>query len=437
MRRYGRPAGSLRGRVAGATLLVVAVTLVVLLLAVDALFGLLARNQAQDRLVDRAQFAVQLDRRKVMPDRLVRRVSGAGIEAVLVDLAGRRHTLGGFAADLGDLTLTRRLPGGGLLTLYADTETIDGPRTTLRMLMLVAGLLALAALGFVLPLALRRATRPMDDLAGLARQIAQGQRGKRLAPERTDTELGRTAAAFDSMLDSLEGAEQQARESENRSRQFLADVAHELRTPLAGIQATAEAVLQAPAAMPAEERERMQLLLVRETRRAGRLVDDLLALARIDAGLGLHREPVQLRALCEAEADRVMLRAPEITVAVEGEEAAVIGDAQRLGQIIANLLDNARRHTPPDGLVTVTVKAEAGEAVVDVADTGPGVPPSARDLIFHRFVRRDTTSGGAGLGLPIARGLALAHGGTLTCEESPSGAVFRLRLPAWADGSAP
>ncbi|MFI6501230.1 ATP-binding protein [Nonomuraea typhae] len=436
MRGYGWRSGSLRGRVTSSTLLVVAATLVVLLVAVDALFGFLATTQTEDRLADRVQFAVQLDRRNVRADRLVRRLSGAGIEVMLVDLAGRQHTLGDFQPNLGTPTLTRRLPSGALLTLYADTEAIDATRSTLRMLMLIAGIAALAALGFVLPVTIRHATRPMDDMAGLSRQIALGERGKRLTPERKDTELGRTAAAFDSMLDALEGAERQARESENRSRQFLADVAHELRTPLAGIQATAEAVLQAPQAMPAEERERMQLLLVRETRRAGRLVDDLLSLARIDAGLGLHREPVQLRALCEAEAEHVRLRDPDLMVTVAGQEAMVIGDAQRLGQVLANLLDNARRHTPPGGAITMTVARRDVHAVVDVTDTGPGVQPSARELIFHRFVRHDTASGGAGLGLPIARGLALAHGGTLTCEESASGALFRLKLPLWADGSA-
>jgi signal transduction histidine kinase len=272
-------------------------------------------------------------------------------------------------------------------------------------------------------------------MTGLARSITRGDRGRRLAPSRTDTELGRTAAAFDAMLDELEGAEAAARASEARTRQFVADAAHELRTPLAGVQAVAEAAI-APG-LPLEERERLHLLLLRETRRAGRLVDDLLVLARLDAGIELRREPVDVLELAEVEAERVRLLAPDRTVEVSGEPATVSGDAARLGQVLANLLDNARRYSGADGRIDVSVTAN-GWVTVLVADSGPGVPPEDRERIFDRLVRLDqartesgTPDGGAGLGLAIARGFARAHGGDLRCVEPADGkgAAFVLTLP--------
>jgi signal transduction histidine kinase len=295
----------------------------------------------------------------------------------------------------------------------------------------------------------RLALGPLDTMTALARSIAAGDRGRRLDPTRTDTELGRTAAAFDDMLDALEGAERQAKEAEAtaraeeaRTRQFVADAAHELRTPIAGLRAAAEAALSTRAT--GEERDRLHLLLIREAGRAGRLVEDLLALARIDAGLRLEHGEVELRGLAEAEAERVRLLAPNITVRVVGGPLTVPGDAQRLTQVLANLLDNARRYTPHGGEITITVDSreaagadgDAGPvARVRVADSGPGVPAVDRERIFDRLVRLDGARGrdsagfgrgGAGLGLAIARGIAHAHGGELHCDPD---SVFELTLP--------
>jgi two-component system, OmpR family, sensor kinase len=275
-------------------------------------------------------------------------------------------------------------------------------------------------------------------MTGLARSITRGDRGRRLAPSRTDTELGRAAAAFDGMLDELEGAERAARTaeataraSEARTRRFVADAAHELRTPLAGVQAVAEAV--ASPVLDAEERDRLTLLLLRETGRAGRLVDDLLVLARIDAGIDLRREPLDLLALARTEAERSLLVAADPPVTVQGAPVTVDADPTRLGQVLANLLDNARRYAGPGGRIAVAVGP--GPRVL-VTDTGPGVAPADRERIFDRLVRLDEArsahDGGAGLGLAIARGIARAHGGDLRCVDPPggTGAAFELTLPA-------
>lgn len=446
--------GSLRGRVTRTTLLVVGGVLVALLVAVDLAYGALARQQVTDRLTDRARFAWQMDVRDVPAQRIVRRVSGAGVDAQLVNSAGRRYLATGFYAPGDFVTVTRELPRSGRLTLTAGTGFIQESQLTLRVIITLTALVALAATALLLPLASRRTTRPMDELAGLARAVAAGERGRRLSPERTDTELGRTAAAFDAMLEALESAETRSRESESRYRHFLADVAHELRTPLAGVQASAESALHAPADQPRAESDRVHVMLAREARRAGRLVDDLLLLARVDSGLDLHYESVDISSVCVAEAERCQLRKRPAYVVVSGAAAPVPADAHRIGQVIANLLENAAKHGRCDreSPVRITVSDTAGYAIVDVADDGPGVPPSQRELIFHRFVRQHSgageSTGGAGLGLSIARGIARAHGGDLRCETSPldspdnpgsadnPGAVFRLVLPHQVRGRA-
>jgi signal transduction histidine kinase len=302
-------------------------------------------------------------------------------------------------------------------------------------------------------------------MTGLARSIAAGRRGGRLQPEREDTELGRTAAAFDEMLDALEGAEETARRSEatarhaeglarqaegaarqaegmareaegmareaegvarrseDRMREFVADAAHELRTPVAGLQTAAETLIQLGPDASAAQREELELLLVRESRRAGTLVADLLELSRIDAGLQLHLGPVDLRELAEAQVARLRLVAPEVTVEIHGA-ATVTADADRLTQVLTNLVDNARQAGAR------TVRITVGPTGVLVEDDGTGVPPAARERIFARLVH-GPHSKGAGLGLAIARGVARAHGGDLTVADRTDGlpgAAFHLQL---------
>ena len=341
--------------------------------------------------------------------------------------------------ERGGEVLRRELADGSQLTLVATDEQVTSAQRRLRRTMFLLSIAALTVAGLVMLLTTRFALAPLDAMTRVARSITRGDRGRRLGPTRTDTELGRTAAAFDAMLDELEGAERQARAaeavaraSEVRTRRFVADAAHELRTPLAGVQAVAEAVA-APTLAP-EERDRLNLLLLGEARRAGRLVDDLLALARIDAGIELRRDPVELLGLARDEAERVRLLADDRTVEVSGAPVSVSGDAPRLGQVLGNLLDNARRHTPSGGRITVRVSAGATASVL-VTDTGPGVPPADRERIFDRLVRLDEArtadDGGAGLGLAIARGIARAHGGDLRCVDPPegAGAAFELTLP--------
>jgi signal transduction histidine kinase len=427
---------SLRRRVTLTALAVLGVMLVGAVLAVQLLFAVATNRTANAILTDRAQLAQQLATQRVGPAELIRRIDERSVRAQLVLPTG--ETFGSLSASAPDAKVKRvRLGGSGpvkgaTLTLESESSLLSGARATLLRLSAFTGLAALVVTAVVLVFGVRFALSPLDTMTKLARSIARGDRGRRLSPSPGDTELGRTAEAFDEMLDALEGSEQ-------RTKRFVADAAHELRTPIAGLQAVADAMLQQHPDTAPEERERLQMLLGREARRAGKLVDDLLDLARIDAGIELHRQPVELRAMAAAQAERARLLHPELVIDVSGAEVTADVDPDRVAQIVANLVDNACQATPPGGRVSVTVGRIGDNAEILVADTGPGVPPAERERIFDRLVRlddaRDRRAGGSGLGLPIARGFARAHGGDLTCDQprgeqsGQPGALFRLVLP--------
>ena len=428
---------SLRRRVTLSVMIVLFAVMVTLVFTVDSLFAAQSSRDIETVLLDRARTAQQLAKtQKYSGNQLVRKVDGMGVQVLLTMPDGT--TFGG-EPDNGDRfkTVTRALPDGSTIKLFGDTTVLSAAQIRLRNLLLAVGLGALAVTAGALVFVVQRALAPLDAMTTLARSITGGHRGRRLNPLRTNNELGRTAAAFDDMLDSLEGAETTARASEERTKRFVADAAHELRTPIAGVQAVAEALMQTGLdEAGAEERDRMNLLLVRESRRAGRLVDDLLALARIDAGLELQLESVDLLALAEAEVSRSGLLAPDLDIEAEGIAVSVVGDPQRLAQVLVNLSDNARQATGPEGKVRLRVGVFAGRATITVKDNGPGVAFSDRERIFDRLTRldeaRDRRHGGSGLGLAIARGVARAHGGDLTCaapDPGEPGAAFVLSLP--------
>ncbi|NQX35419.1 HAMP domain-containing histidine kinase [Herbiconiux sp. VKM Ac-2851] len=365
-------------------------------------------------------------------------------------------------SDARLLTLRSELSDGSTLTLTADTATVGETLTQLRWIMLAASAAFLVVAAGALVLVVRRSLRPLETMTALARDIGDGDRGRRLHPTRPRTEIGRTARAFDEMLDGVEGAERAARdaelvardaeqtareaeaasqrselvavEAERRVRAFVSDAAHELRTPVAGMRAAADTLVRASVAPP--EQERLAMHVVREAARAGRLIDDMLLMARLDEGLTLALRPIGLREVAAAEVGRQRIRRPALELRVEApEEVPAQGDPERLGQVVANLVDNASRMTGGRGPVTITLSAEGRTARLEVADEGPGVPAADRERIFDRLVRldasRDTSGGGSGLGLPIARAIARAHGGDLTCAAPRTpGARFVLTLPA-------
>jgi two-component system OmpR family sensor kinase len=251
------------------------------------------------------------------------------------------------------------------------------------------------------------------------------------------------------MLDVLETSEQRAQHAaeaaqraETATRRFLVDAAHELRTPIAGIQVAAEQLAsnagQNDADTAARRQHRRATLLISDARRAARLVADMLDLSRIDAGLPLNVQDTDIASIVDAEADRAAMLAPQLTVTRTGQTALTVqADPTRVAQILSNLLDNARRHTPRGGQIIIDLTEQSSVTghlvVVTVTDTGHGIADEQRENVFERLVRLDTARtrdhGGAGLGLPIARALARAHGGDLICVSHQGGAQFRLTLP--------
>lgn len=485
---------SLRLRTVVAVLVLLAVLLAGLVVAVEAVLGARLRAQVEDRLRDRAAAAAALvgvldaddlaDRlsaqglsvRIVQPDGAAveagptpdqlrsgppdpaglpgpaprDRSSGSGTSgssgsggSSRSDGAGPTSASSGASVvssstreDDGVLTLRSVLDDGTRITLTTGTRDVQETLTQLGWVMggASAAFLGVAVVGVVL--VVRRALRPLDEVTATARSIADGDRGRRLRPARTDTEIGRVAAAFDEMLDAVEGAEAQAVAAEERVRGFLSDAAHELRTPVAGVRAAADTLVRSGGDDPATT-EVLAVHVVRQADRAARLVDDMLTMARLDRGIALDRRPTDLVPWLRAEVDRLELRLPGVTLRTElpvGTVPAVV-DPDRLAQVLGNLVDNAARATGGTGTVRLTVGTDHDEARIVVEDDGPGIPAEDRERVFERLVRlgesRDVRSGGAGLGLPIARGIAVAHGGTLVHGDGGTlgGARFVLRLP--------
>ena len=443
----GRPAGaaknqlntvSLRLRVTAAVMIVLAVMLVLLGIAVNAIFIAQSNRNLDALLTGQAQLARQLARSGAGPQQIVNRVQAGGVQAYLVLRNGTEFgTPITSGTAIKTTTITLNAPtrvDGASLALSVDAALVSEARRTLRRVLMITGVIALAVSAVLVAGAVRVALRPLDSMAALAKTISQGNRGYRLSPTRTDTELGQTAKAFDEMLDELEGAERRAQQAEERTRAFLADAAHELRTPIAGVQAAAETMLHHDDQLDRDERQHLQALLVREAERAGALISGLLAAARLDAGIDLDLAPISLPTLVHSELDRVRLLNPEATVTMSGPEVIARADAAKVSSILRNVIDNAMRAAGPQGELHVVVREQDQYAIAEFWDSGPGVPPSERERIFERLVRLDhgraNDAGGSGLGLAIARGYARAHGGDLTCEEPNGvGAMFRLVLP--------
>ncbi len=236
------------------------------------------------------------------------------------------------------------------------------------------------------------------------------------------TEQRRLAMSLQETLHALQQALDEAQQSDERSRRFLADAAHQLRSPVAGVRACAETLLRARGE---QDRDALLADLVRETARAGRLISSLLRLARVDQGVPSEPQPCDIVSLCQSEMDRTRVLAPELVVSMQVEELPIelpVLDPASVSEILSNLLDNARRHAATT--IRLRVGARDSQLQIVVADDGSGIPEESVDDVFERFVSLDG-KGGSGLGLPIARGLARRYGGDLTYDRHG----FLLALP--------
>jgi len=282
-----------------------------------------------------------------------------------------------------------------------------------------------------------RAMRPISALTATARQIAAtGDPSRRMPDPKADDEVGELAHTLEQMLRSLDAARTEREAAMKKQREFVADASHELRTPLTSVLANLE-LLQASLPEPQHEEDRAMIdSALRSSRRMSRLVADLLLLARADAGRVSKHRPCDLAEIAGNAAVELAPVLGDRDLEIENERAiAVEGNPDELHRMVLNLLDNAGRHTPAGARIDLRVREVGAEAVVEVADDGPGIPPRLREQIFGRFVRgegpADTAVGpGSGLGLAIVRAVAVSHGGTVEVGESGSGgALFRVRIP--------
>jgi len=322
---------------------------------------------------------------------------------------------------------------GRMIVAIPLRDSDDTLHRLLEIELLVAAvvLLALAVLAWwVVQLGLR----PLEEMGATAGAIAAGDLSRRVEVADERTEVGRLGLALNSMLGQIEVAFAERTASETRLRRFVADAAHELRTPLTSIRGYAELFRRGASTRP-DDLAKTMLRIEEGAARMGVLVDDLLLLARLDQGRPLERAPVDLTRLTAAAVDDLRVIAPGRPVVYESNGAVVVnGDEHRLRQVLANLLENARTHTPPTAPVEVSVAMVGDDALIEVQDHGPGMSPDEAGRAFERFWRADPSrarsSGGAGLGLAIVAAITHAHGGRAEVQtELGAGATFRVWIP--------
>jgi two-component system OmpR family sensor kinase len=345
--------------------------------------------------------------------------------------------------DYGDFRVIATPAVGGMVIVTGlSMNDVHDTQARLAVIMAVVAGCAVLAGGVVVWLVVRRSMRPLERVAATARQVTtlplhsgEVDLGIRVPAEDTDprTEVGQMGAALNQMLGHVSGALSARQKSESKVRRFVADASHELRTPLASIRGYAELAGRNPDDTPAV---RHALRRVRsESERMSTLVDDLLLLARIDAGRPLAHESVDLTLLAiDAVSDaraagpdhRWLLDLPE-------QPLCVVGDGARLHQVVANLLANARTHNAPGSTVVTGLRAERGTVVLTVADDGEGIAESLQGEIFGRFVRgeksRSRAAGSTGLGLAIVSAVTAAHQGTVAVSSRPGRTVFTVCIP--------
>ena len=337
------------------------------------------------------------------------------------------------SGDVHLRVLTVSVPGGGAIQFVRSLRNVDATLSQLKLLLTLLCLAGTLLAALFARLFSRRVIQPVTDLTAAAEHITQTEDLGRRIEVPGDDEVGRMAARFNTMLDTLEGSRRALDDSVEAQRQLVADASHELRTPVTSLRTNIE-VLLAGGELPDDDRRRLLEDVRAETEELGALITDVIELARGDEPLS-GVEEVQLDALVAETVARARRRRPTVTFATELEPTVVEGLPDRLGRAVANLVDNAAKYSPDDTVVEVVLR----DGELSVRDHGPGIPADDRPHVFDRFYRGATARGrpGSGLGLAIVRQVAETHGGRIAVEEGAGGGSrFVLTLPALATGEA-
>ena len=334
--------------------------------------------------------------------------------------------------------------GGQTVSLVAVLPLSRADEVAGRLLVVevVAVVLALLLVGMVGTWFVRRSLRPLNEVAETASEVAglPLERGDVAIPARVPdpiptTEVGQVGLAVNAMLDHVESSLRTRADTEDRLRRFVSDAGHELRTPLAAVRGYSELMRRGAQSDPAASRHAAERIEAAASR-MGLLVEDLLLLASLDEERPLEHDELDLRALVGDAVAEAATSGPDHQWSVEGdgEPVVVIGDGVRLHQAVANLLANARAHTPAGTAVTATVASTGEHARLEVRDDGPGFPLELLPRATERFARGDASrsraTGGSGLGLSIVKAVVEAHGGTLVVTNAESGgALVTVELP--------
>jgi len=341
------------------------------------------------------------------------------------------------STDLHYRVIATPLPSGqGSVLVSSSLENVDKTLKELGFLFLLISLLVLALVGLLARAFIRISLKPLIEVEVTAAAIAGGDLSARLPQSRPTTEVGKLTTSLNRMLERIEESFAVRVESESKLRRFVADASHELRTPLTAIRGFAE--LHRQGAVSGEEKTKELVgRIEKESIRMGSLVEDLLLLARMDQTPELAKEPVDLDNLIHEVVASARAAGPDhpITIDLPNGDNFVLGDSIRIHQAIANLLANARTHTPSGTAITVSLKQLEDETTISVADKGPGLSPADQEKIFERFYRADTsrarTKGeGSGLGLSIVDAVMKSHGGSVSVlSELGQGCEFTLHFP--------
>ena len=313
------------------------------------------------------------------------------------------------------------------IQLARPLSSIDNVLSTLRVILLLVILGGIALAVVLGRLAAKRVLKPLSEVAATAEHISETEDLTARIQVRADDEVGQLAVRFNAMLDRLKASRDALDESARAQRQLIADASHELRTPVTSLRTNIE-VLLAHDDLSDEDRRRMLADVVDQTEELTGLVGDLIELARGDLPFD-SVEDVRLDRVVEESVERAQRNFPRVRFAAALAPTLIDGVPERLGRAVNNLLDNAARHSPPSGVVEITVRTEG----IVVRDHGPGIDDSDLPYVFDRFYRGVSSRGqqGSGLGLAIVRQVAEQHGGSVSAANAPDGgAVFTLRLPA-------